>query len=797
MSSVRPGNGRASIVLLPGVVALTGWVTMLSWRGFSQDAGSYLWPLLLGGLLIAAAGVGLRGARLPASGVILAQAVLAAAYLATLLTGSPVLTDARWRELTTAFEQAAESSRAYAAPVPIDAPGIHPLMILLGLLLLLLMDAVACSLRRVPLAGLPLLAAYSLPTSLLADGVSWLVFALAAGGFLTMVLLDEDERLTRWGRALGFSGGWLVTGARRAGSRRFGAVAIGAGATALAVLVPAFVPTLQLGVFAGGTGRGGGDVSLVNPITDLRRDLQRGEDIPLLQITTDDPSPTYLRTAVLNRFTNNEWSSGNRSIPTDQTASGDLPSPLGVSRKVERTLYDYRVEVSSAFRSTWLPVMYPATRVVAEGDWRYDTSTMDFISADDTTTTAGLDYTMTVARLTLTQSLLNTAPSGAGAVGTDLTELPPDLPPLVRELAVAVAGDRPTKYQQAVALQRWFRTGGGFRYSLERATAGNGTDELLAFLDPATGRVGYCEQFASAMAVMARTLNIPARVAVGFLSPDRVGPDQWEYSAWDLHAWPELYFPGAGWVRFEPTPAGRADQVPPYTRGRLSDLTVPSAAPTAQPSNDLASRGTRTSPDRLDSQTTAAERTGLRIPWRVVLAGLGALAGLAGLLSVPLLLRRTRRDRRWARSRGPEAAWAELRDTMIDLGHTWPVGRSPRDTARVLSGRFGVPLTSGARERPPHGPEQAPTAVAALDRIVESLERARYARSGADQGLDLRADTETCIAALVGGTPAPARRRARWWPRSVFRPSAATATPADLELVGAPGHPDRVVDHVG
>ena len=53
---------------------------------------------------------------------------------------------------------------------------------------------------------------------------------------------------------------------------------------------------------------------------------------------------------------------------------------------------------------------------------------------------------------------------------------------------------------------------------------GNGTDDLMSFLsNEEGGRVGYCEQFASAMAVMARTLRIPARVAVGFLRPEDLG----------------------------------------------------------------------------------------------------------------------------------------------------------------------------------------------------------------------------------------------------------------------------------
>ena len=85
----------------------------------------------------------------------------------------------------------------------------------------------------------------------------------------------------------------------------------------------------------------------------------------------------------------------------------------------------------------------------------------------------------------------------------------------------------------------------------------------MQFLTPGKdGRVGYCEQFAAAFAVMARTLDMPSRVAIGFLAPKQVGHDEWVYSAHDMHAWPEVYFRGSGWVRFEPTPAGRTGTPP-------------------------------------------------------------------------------------------------------------------------------------------------------------------------------------------------------------------------------------------
>ena len=101
-----------------------------------------------------------------------------------------------------------------------------------------------------------------------------------------------------------------------------------------------------------------------------------------------------------------------------------------------------------------------------------------------------------------------------------------------------------------MALQDWFRT--NFDYSLD-SPAGHGDDALVDFLESG---VGYCEQFAGAYAAMARSLGIPARVAVGF-TPGNEDPDDpglYRVLGRHAHAWPEVYFPGTGWVAFEPTP---------------------------------------------------------------------------------------------------------------------------------------------------------------------------------------------------------------------------------------------------
>jgi transglutaminase-like putative cysteine protease len=418
---------------------------------------------------------------------------------------------------------------------------------------------------------------------------------------------------------------------------------------------------------------------------------------------------------------------------------------------------------------------------------------MDFLAVPDDLTTSGMQYTMTAVDLNLTAERLADSGTSVGKVSEAFTDVPADVPPIVRELAVEVTQDATTRFEKAVALQNWFREDGGFTYSLATAE-GSGYDALVSFLsDGPGGRTGYCEQFASAMAVMARLLGIPARVAIGFLHPQPAGPDTWIYSSDDMHAWPELYFDGAGWVRFEPTPAGRADEVPSYTvisRNPTTEETDP-AVPSGNPATLLPSnRPTEERPESTGAGPNIDRGNG---PW-LPLGGAGvAVVVIGALLLLPRVLRRRRRDRRLAAG-DPEQAWAEIRDFAIDLGVPWPAGRSPRATRNLLVDHLGTPLGPQTADRPAHGPTIAPAAVDALDRLVLALELLRYARPGtvADPAR-VRADTEEVLTSLAGGAPLNARRRATWWPRSVL---AFTLRQARVVAPTVEARYGGVVDHV-
>ena len=128
--------------------------------------------------------------------------------------------------------------------------------------------------------------------------------------------------------------------------------------------------------------------------------------------------------------------------------------------------------------------------------------------------------------------------------------LPPDLNPKVRQLAKRIASAATSNYARVVDVQNYLRS--NFEYTLEPQGI-DSADPMGSFLFKS--RKGYCEYFASAMAVMLRTLGIPARLVNGFQtgSYNRFGKD-FVVRARDAHSWVEVYFPSYGWIPFDPTP---------------------------------------------------------------------------------------------------------------------------------------------------------------------------------------------------------------------------------------------------
>jgi len=141
-------------------------------------------------------------------------------------------------------------------------------------------------------------------------------------------------------------------------------------------------------------------------------------------------------------------------------------------------------------------------------------------------------------------------------------QLPPKMDSRISDLAQSVTAKAQTPVDKAIALETFLRT----KYSYTLDLSGKpGNDPLAYFLFKK--RAGHCEYFASAMAVMLRTLQIPSREVNGFLPGEynSLGGD-YIVRASDAHSWVEAYFPGSGWVVFDPTPPAAASQSGMFSR---------------------------------------------------------------------------------------------------------------------------------------------------------------------------------------------------------------------------------------
>ena len=132
--------------------------------------------------------------------------------------------------------------------------------------------------------------------------------------------------------------------------------------------------------------------------------------------------------------------------------------------------------------------------------------------------------------------------------------------PLYRRAQSVTRGAR-TQYAVVIALESWFRSGGGFRYTEAPPGLRSGAPPLVDFVERT--KAGYCQHYAGAMALMLRYLGIPARVAVGFTSGDYDEDNRrWTVTDHDAHAWVEVWFEGWGWLPFDPTPTRGAVSSP-------------------------------------------------------------------------------------------------------------------------------------------------------------------------------------------------------------------------------------------
>lgn len=665
----------------------------------------------------------------------------------------------------------------YAPPVP-ARPGIL-LLTAAGIgLVAILTDLLAVRLRRPALAGLPLLVLFCVPLSTPArpGPVGTAVgFGLSVAGYLALLSADGREKVRLWGRLVSV---WDSGRADAAPETRKLAAAgrrLGVAAAVLALFVPLLLPGRPahrlLGGSGGGSGsggHGGATIYLPNPLAVLNEQLHESRPQTVLTYRTTDASPPYLQVYVLGQLSPGAWSLGRdvlaASVPVD---SGRLPPPPGLAPQTPGPALRERITLSGGLASgtrglSYLPVPYPARSISVAGDWRADRQSLTVFGA---TSLSGLTYSVTAKDVNPSPQQLRGAAAPPPSVAAYLP-VPQAFAGLL-PLAQRITANRSSAYGRAVALQRWFTQTGHFTYSLNVAPT-RSANALINFLT--RSKRGYCQQFAFGMAVLARLLGIPSRVVIGYTQGTFLGGSLWRVTTRDAHAWPELYFQGAGWLRFEPTPDGSAGPGQPtatapsysYPAPIINGVpttpatAAPGAGTTGTPSNSRELAGNLRAHIGSDGPAGAG-RTARHHPFPAgwLVAGLLALA-----LISPRSARSVIRHRRWRTAASDparaEAAWQEVTDDLTDHGIISRASESPRRVAERVAGR----LRLTAQEQ------------AALGRVAAAVERARYARTPPATPT-VRADVALIRRGLARSAGRGVRWRARLFPASALRPFRA------------------------
>jgi len=665
----------------------------------------------------------------------------------------------------TDIELAWEAFQNVLAPTPASGPFLLLVAIAMWVVAFLA-DWAAFRLRSPAEALIPGTAVFVFGALFAADQYRVVSTVIVLATALTFVLLH------RLGEAR-HAGAWLGTGAAEKGQTallKSGAVLVAAtllGGVAVAQALPGYGedayydlseldPTDEPRV-------------VLSPLVDIRARLVNQPDIEIF--TVESNIKDYWRITSLDVFDGRIW----RSRGSFENAAGPLETELP-----EGTSYGTATQQFSIVRlgGIWLPAAYEPAEIlgVSEGvGLEYEQESGTLIVNRDLADSDGVNYTLLSAVPDRDAAAI--AAAGAG-VPSDIAdrylELPGDFSERVRTQAeeiVANAGAT-TPYAKSLALQNFFRDPTLFEYNLEVAN-GHSADRLEEFVFEV--REGYCEQFAGSFAAMARSIGLPARVAVGF-TPGEYDPAENVYrvSGRHAHAWPEVWIDDIGWLRFEPTPGRGAPGDESYTgqpeaqASSLPNNPATTLPPIEAPGQENVNPGdtdpvtTTTlapSSDRAEDGVIGADpgRT-----TRQVLTALAILTLVALLAFGPLVFGVVRSRRAHARAaadhrRRVGLAWSESRAAIELLGVRVTDASTPKELVEPLR-------------------KQRPEAGEAIETLAEVVTAATFAPDRVDSD---RAATAELMASTLAHQAKSHKGTKDWWthhmdPRNVLRGGVGT-----------------------
>jgi transglutaminase-like putative cysteine protease len=758
------GTEARARVGLAVLLAFTLWTFAEVFRGGEYPGPTLLGMFLAGGIAVATRRLG-RGAALS----FLISAVALLWYVCLVFAASATFygipTGATLSRLIHYVTVAAQMSSSDVAPAPVR-PG-YVLMVVVGMWAAAAIgETAAFRWQRPVLAALPCLALFSLVLIVGTGTAAPVLVAAFIAILLTFWGLESSNRLRSWGRWLPTWPGHpeepppQITGSL---SRKMAAWCV-AGVFITPVIFP-----LGHGLIdwrSGGSGKGGGKgtggVTTVNPLVSIAPHLLNQTNQELMRVRSNTAS--YWRLETLAAFDGTNWSPA--SNPTQPVTASQTPVTIHLSRApITNTQRVSQTFTLTHLTTPFLPAAVNPTSISFEpgstpGELLSDPATGDIEIHD--ASTPGFTYHVTSEVPEVSYETLQT--DAVGDPGAIYLQVPPKLSHSVIALARRWTSRAITPLDQLLAIQRHLRR---FRYSVT-VKAPATSDYLTDFLTRI--KAGYCQQFATAFTILARIEGFPTRIAVGFLpGVQSAGPHTFIVRGSDAHAWPEVYFKNAGWLRFEPTPR-LAAAVPAYTRVPVSATTVGGGGgPTGRAGRAGGGVGSRGRP-RADLLATNGFTGGAEAPgqahhsgrpqWEKAFSRFGRtliVVALLALVAIPLL-KAARTALRYRRARGAldvaEAAFAHFEDEAAELAEA----RAPSESAGAYIGRLLASRRLSAK------------GALTLARIYE---RAEYSSAGIQEPEAEEARR------LVRQLRADLWTRATWWDRAerLFSPKVLARRP--------------------
>jgi len=660
--SARPGAGIAAFLAV--ITALLPLTTLL--------LPSWLLPVSAAVLAITV--LGALGRRFHAAWALIAQTLALVvvtwwAFFPHVLIGGLLPSGAGW-QLLDVLGAAGEELITGIAPMEVGAP-LTFVLIVAATLIAIFVDQVAVALRMPIVATLPLVGVFVAPQLAVPRG-NHLLFAIPfVIALLALIALGGSAERQAERDRTGAGAATVVI-----------AVLVSVVAVVVAPLVPV-LPSADSGILARG--------SSVNVSIDLGNDLRTASTDEVLRVRTEQIGAPYLRLATNTLFDEDGWHiDGGPSGPLEEGFAEVTPSGLVGEIESEQT----RTWVSDVeLEAEYLPVPAHAIEVRGMGPgWLAMRDSRTVRSASGSS--QGVRYVTTAVTLSPSREQLDASPwvsssqrATAELPGASLRVEGSVFNGAIGDTAREVTADDRTPYEAALSLQSWLR-GPDFEYSLETPVEegfdGSDAEATEQFL---VTREGYCVHFASTFALMARSVGIPTRVAIGYLpgttTNERVDDlPVYSVTADRLHAWPEVHLVGIGWVPFEPTPSiAQAQSVVAPAGSAGAGAEQPEVERTQAPRDEETAAPTPT-PTVTESPSNGRDRSGSAAVAARTLQVLALALAAALILTAPALTRMMiRRIRLQAAARGDvAAAWREARAIAIDAR----VPLAPSDSPRAI-----------------------------------------------------------------------------------------------------------------